>query len=155
MDWTVEQMMRLGSCYDEAKFVELWGGAESLTTAQFLDSEAPVADRAYIVTLMLDDATLRLWACDMLEAADPDKLLAPVEDLAKLISDARAAVEEGHGEAWYREQWCELRGTFGGARALFHWRGGAAARLAYKATHTREPDNAEELLGLLRQRIEE
>jgi len=155
MGWTTDQMMELGSCYELAQFEALWDTADELTTVEFLELDAPVDDRAYIVTLMKDDDTLRLWACDMAEAFVGEWVPAvAAEDKEAVIEDVRAAVSAGKGEGWYLEEWRKRRGMPAGLRGLFHWSGAVAARLAYRDTRVTDPDNAEAQVGLLVTRLQ-
>ena len=154
MDWTKKHMAALGSCYDDEQWGEVFGDDESMTTADFLASDTPATDRAYIVTLMLDTNTLRQWACDMLESGEPE-FPVEVDGLEDMIARTRQAVEEGKDEAWFLEEWRKLRCVPAGARCLFHRLGAVAARQAFKVAHTEDPENAEALLDLLRDRIEE
>jgi len=158
MDWTIDEMMARGSCYKRNQFEALWDGRESLTTVEFLALDAPVEDRAFIVTLMEGSDVLRLWACDMVESFEgtwPAERDGTVEAIAEIVDQARQAVADGRDEAWYIGAWRKGRGIPGTARGVLHWRGAVAARLAFKAAHSTDPENGEALLAMLVARLEE
>jgi len=130
MTYTVDDIMALGTCedYPRERVAKLWAGRDALSATEIAKLNIYPEDRLWALEALMDsDATRRLWACDVAEAAlalvgDPDpRSVAAIEvarryargeateyELAAAASAARAAAfhaawsarSAAHDAAW-------------------------------------------------------
>ena len=152
-NWTIDEMLALPTCYDRGTYEQLWAGSATLTDLEVLQhATPPPEDRAQIISHMADGEVLRLWACDMVEQAAtpwPDH----DAEVAELLEVSRAIAAGEAGNAARRAAKRRYRYAPDHVRVLLHERGSVAARLVFTRLHTTDPENGDDLLGLLATRL--
>jgi len=147
--WSIDEMLSLPTCYSRAQYESLWNGAPTLTSLQVCQhSGAPADDRAQILSHMLDNATARLWACDMVEGMGIE-----FDGVADVLALSRGITDGSRKDSERREGKRKFRRAPSPVRALLHDNGGVACRLVYSYARTAEPDNGAALLSLLATRL--
>ena len=116
---TIDQVMSWNPCnppYTREYVTKLFGRRKTLTALQILDLKIPVGDRLWAVLRpeLIDDRTLRLFACDCAERAlkrdrkigrEPDKRLWDAIKVARKFAYGKATKEKlaaarAAGVAW-------------------------------------------------------
>jgi hypothetical protein len=97
---TIESILALKPCYDEAKLRALFGDLESVTWEQVAECEAvPVDDRIWLGTKLMDDTQRRLFAVSCARYAlsrqsNPDLRSVSACDIAERFAVGDATQQE-------------------------------------------------------------
>jgi hypothetical protein len=106
------------ACYSDERILELFGGRESVSLLDVLQSDIPDADRVWVASRALSERDARLFACWCAEQVLPDDC----------DPRSRAAIEVARRFAYGKAARKELHAAGAAARAAVRAAARAAAR---------------------------